>query len=123
KDSGRRLFRHLGELVPEVQEFLAAEEPRRLVVQSARPEIHLLPWEAMVDSKWRSVADTDLSVVHALDVFDERPVLPPAPLKVQGVFGPGTEKRTLAALEELAERISRRGTGRIAVVPSNGIPK
>jgi tetratricopeptide (TPR) repeat protein len=121
KDSGRRLFRHLGELGPELQAFLAAEEPRRLVVQSARPEIHLLPWEAMVDSKWRSVADTDLSVVHSIDVFDERPVLPTVPLRVQGVFGPGTEKRTLAALEELAERTARRGGGRI-LVTRNGLP-
>jgi len=122
KDCGRRLFRHLGELSPELQAFLAAEEPRRLVVQSGRPEIHLLPWEAMVDSKWRSVADTDLSVVHAIDVFDERPVAPAVPLKVQGIFGPGTERRTLQALDELAQRSASRGSGRILVLSTEGLP-
>ena len=123
KDSGRKLFRHLGDLSPELQAFLAAEEPRRLVVQSGRPEIHLLPWEAMVDSKWRSVADTDLSVVHSIDVFDERPVSPALPLKVQGVFGPGTERRTLKALDELQQRTTSRGGGRILVVSTDGVPK
>jgi tetratricopeptide (TPR) repeat protein len=123
KDSGRKLFRHLGDLSPELQAFLAAEEPRRLVVRSGRPEIHLLPWEAMVDSKWRSVADTDLSVVHSIDVFDERPVSPALPLKVQGVFGPGTERRTLKALDELEQRTTRRGGGRILVVSTDGVPK
>ena len=123
KDCGRRLFRHLGDLSPELQEFLAAEEPRRLVVQSGRPEIHLLPWEAMVDSKWRSVADTDLSVVHSIDVFDERPITPAVPLKVQGVFGPGTERRTRKALDELAQRTASRGGGRILVTSTDGVPK
>jgi tetratricopeptide (TPR) repeat protein len=122
KDCGRRLFRHLGNLSSELQAFLAAEEPRRLVVQSGRPEIHLVPWESMVDLKWRSVADTDLSVVHSLDVFDERPVVPAAPLRVQGVFGPRTQKRTLVALNELARRAESRGGGRICVLSSDGVP-
>ena len=123
KDCGRRLFRHLGDLSPELHAFLAAEDPRRLVVQSGRPEIHLLPWEAMVDPKWRSVGDTDLSVVHSIDVFDERPVSPVVPLEVQGIFGPGTERRTRKALDELLERTASRGAGRILVSCTDGMPK
>lgn len=116
KAAGRKLFRHLGELSPELQGFLVAEnEPRRLVILSQRPEIHLLPWEAMVDSQWRSVADSDLSVVHALETFDENPVAASIPLTVAGVFGPGTEKRTLGPLQELSERATNRGGGRIVV--------
>jgi tetratricopeptide (TPR) repeat protein len=116
KDAGRKLFRHLGEIAPALQAFLAPEnEPRRFVVLSRRPEIHLLPFEAMVDSQWRSVAETDLSVVHAVDLFDEQPTVEQAPLTIEGIFGPRTEKRTLKSLQALRERAQARSGGRILV--------
>src|SRR5579875_327439 len=44
---GRRLCQSLIQLSPSLADFLsAAGTPRRLVVETARPELHLLPWAA-----------------------------------------------------------------------------
>jgi len=122
KEAGRILHRHLSELAPELHEFLVRETgPRRLVIESQRPEIHLLPWEAMVDPQWRSLAESDISVVHGTDPFDEEPEVADVPLVVEGIFGPGTERRTLQPLRDLQEKAARQRKPRLIVTtPKDG---
>src|SRR5579875_1764899 len=58
----RRLYQSLAQISPELQEFLnAAGTPRRLVMQSTRPELHLLPWGGMVDEGGHFLAAGDIS--------------------------------------------------------------
>src|ERR1700757_2273730 len=60
-----RLYESLVDLSPALREFLGrAGDQRRLVIQTKRPELHLLPWAAMIDDTGAFVAAGDLSVVH-----------------------------------------------------------
>ena len=63
---GADLYQKLAGLSPKLREFLGETgTPRRLVIQTYRPELHLLPWSALYDEDGKYVADGDLSVVQA----------------------------------------------------------
>jgi tetratricopeptide (TPR) repeat protein len=102
-DAGRQLYEAIAAASPDLRSFL--EEfgaPRRLVVASDRPEIHRLPWEAMIDSRNQHIAQGDLSVVHAdLYQFDAVPYVASDTLRLVSHFGPGTEASTRDALRHL----------------------
>src|SRR5213593_2792616 len=91
KSAGRQMFFSLVQLHPSLRAYLADSGPRRLVISSGYPELHALPWEALIDEQWRHLACTDLSIVHASDVFEpvSEPVQPP--LTIAKIFGPETE--------------------------------
>jgi tetratricopeptide (TPR) repeat protein len=102
-DAGRRLYDGLAAIAPELATFLAnAGSPRRLVVASDRPEIHRLPWEALIDARNRHVADGDLSVVHALvNAFEPVPWSGSETVRVAAIFGPDTPGSTRDALARM----------------------
>src|SRR5579875_3413521 len=66
----RKLYQGLADLNPVLREFLnASGTPRRLVMETTRPELHLLPWAAMYDDAGHLLAAGDLSVVHCWQDF------------------------------------------------------
>jgi len=100
-DTGLRLYRTLCQS-KELALFLNAEPgPRRLVIESDRPEIHLLPWEAMLNDDDVSLAYEDISIVHSIDASELQPFISSSTVHLQAIFGPGTEKLSLRALQEL----------------------
>lgn len=103
-DAGRRLYDGLAGIAPELERFLAqAGSPRRLVIASDRPEVHRLPWEAMIDTGHRHVAQGDLSVVHAVvNAFEPVPWTSPETLRLTAILGPDTPGATRAALARMA---------------------
>jgi tetratricopeptide (TPR) repeat protein len=103
-DAGRQLYEAIAAASPDLRRFLEeAGTPRRLVIASDRPEIHRLPWEAMIDSRNQHVAESDLSVVHAdRDTFDTVPYVASDTLRLVSHFGPGTEASTRDALRQLS---------------------
>ena len=106
--TGKALYEKLWASSIELATFLAAGKgPRRLVIESDRPEIHQLPWEAMVDTDWHSIANADISVVRCRSGFNREPDLCRSPLRVRAMFGPGTEKRTASALNGLKRDAAR----------------
>jgi tetratricopeptide (TPR) repeat protein len=116
RDAGRQLHNCLCNMSPELSNFLRNDPgPRRLVIESRRPEIHQLPWEAMVDEKWRLLSELDISVVHSSETL----VLAPEPiartLVIQPIFGPATEQKTAEALKALGEEIARHRSQKILV--------
>ena len=103
-DAGRQLYEAIATANPVLRSFLEESgTPRRLVVASDRPEIHRLPWEAIIDSRRQSVAEGDLSVVHAdLNQFDAFPHVASQKLRLVFHFGPKTEESTRDALRQLS---------------------
>jgi tetratricopeptide (TPR) repeat protein len=99
-DAGRQLYEAIATASPKLRSFLEESgTPRRLVIASDRPEIHRLPWEAMIDSRRQNVAEGDLSVVHAdQNGFDAVPHVAREALHLAYHFGPGTEESTRDAL-------------------------
>ncbi|MGA7525360.1 MAG: hypothetical protein WBW84_23120 [Acidobacteriaceae bacterium] len=98
----RMLYQSLAELSPALRAFLdEAGTPRRLVIQTTRPELHLLPWAGMYDESGHMLAAGDLSVVQAWDEFDALPVATKSQLQLVKVLGQDTNQRTAAALEGL----------------------
>jgi len=60
-----QLYQSVVAVSPVLREFLGQSgEPRRLVIQTARPELHLLPWGALIDDTGAFLAAADLSVVQ-----------------------------------------------------------
>jgi hypothetical protein len=98
----RTLYQSLAQLSPALREFLGRTgEPRRLVIQTTRPELHLLPWAAMYDESGHPLAAADLSVVQAWKDFNELPVATASRLQLSKVLGADTNQRTAAALDAL----------------------
>src|SRR5215469_3095913 len=65
-----QLYQSLVTVSPAIREFLGrTEEPRRLVIQTTRAELHLLPWAAMIDDTGAFLAAGDLSVVQSWERF------------------------------------------------------
>ena len=118
RSAGRHLFASVAQLAPELRAFLADAGPRRLVIFTSRPELHALPWEAMIDEQWAHPASADLSIVHAADRFDPIPAPIEPPLSVRIVIGPRTERKTLPAIEGLLQRASAR---RIVRAPEGAV--
>jgi len=99
---GRMLYQSLAQLSPALRSFLdQAGTPRRLVIQTTRPELHLLPWAGMYDESGHLLAAGDLSVVQAWDDFDPLPVVTRGQLQLAKVVGQDTNQRTAAALQGL----------------------
>lgn len=113
QSAGRQLYAALAQLSPALRTFLSESTPRRLVILSGRPELHALPWEALIDEQWKHHACTGLSIVHAIDSFDPIPEPVRPPLRVQTMIGPGTRRLTEPALNALVEKASRRGDPRV----------
>ncbi|MBT9332394.1 CHAT domain-containing protein [Paracidobacterium acidisoli] len=98
----RSLYQALAQISPALREFLdRAGVPRRLVIQTTRPELHLLPWAAMYDESGHPLAAGDLSVVQSWQDFDELPVSMGSRLQLLKVLGADTNQRTAAALDSL----------------------
>jgi hypothetical protein len=98
----RTLYQSLAQLSPLLREFLGRTgEPRRLVIQTTRPELHLLPWAAMYDESGHLLAAGDLSVVQAWEDFSELPAATGSRLQLSKVLGADTNQRTAAALDAL----------------------
>jgi tetratricopeptide (TPR) repeat protein len=111
-DTGLRLYRALCQS-NHLASFLKSESgPRRLVIESDRPEIHLLPWEAMLNDDGLSLAYDDISIVHSLDAFEPQPYISGPTVHLLGLFGPATERLSFQALEELKQNAaSHLGSG------------
>ena len=100
---GRMLYQSLAQLSPALREFLSsAKVPRRLVIQTTRPELHLLPWGALYDESGNLLAAQDLSVVHSWKDFNQLPLSTGSHLQLLKVLGSDTNRRTAAALDALA---------------------
>src|SRR5271163_1074627 len=100
----RSLYQSLTQLSPALREFLdRAGVARRLVIQTTRPELHLLPWAAMYDDAGQLLAAGDLSVVQAWESFDELSLATGSRLHLLKVLGADTNLRTAAALEALQQ--------------------
>src|SRR5271168_1586330 len=70
----QQLYQNLAGLNPVLREFLGRTGvPRRLVIQTNRPELHLLPWAAIIDESGHFLAAGDLSVVQAWADFNIQP--------------------------------------------------
>jgi hypothetical protein len=98
----RTLYQSLAQLSPALREFLdSAGVPRRLVIQTTRPELHLLPWAALYDESGSLLAAGDLSVVQAWSDFNQLPLSTANRLQLLKVLGSDTNQRTAAALQAL----------------------
>ena len=99
-DAGNRLLQALRSLAPALADFLAEKGPRRLVIASARPEVHALPWEALADDALNSLATSDLSIVRSR-TFSTDARRSPQFLGIHSTFGPDTTREVLAAAESV----------------------
>ena len=89
---GYDLFLALASLTHDLADFLGAKSRRRLVIISARPEIHALPWEALSDRRLESAAVGDLSIVRCTQVFTTEPCVSPPLVHIHSKFGPEDRK-------------------------------
>ena len=105
---GADLYQKLAGLSPKLREFLTdTSTPRRLVIQTYRPELHLLPWSGLYDEDGKFVAAGDVSIVQAWDDFLLEAALFPADLKVLSDLRPDTPKNTERALKSLPREWTR----------------
>jgi tetratricopeptide (TPR) repeat protein len=91
-----------------LREFLGeAGEARRLVVQSTRPELHLLPWGAMIDDTGAFLAAGDLSVVQSWERFSYMESTTGNTLRLMSVMGTDTNQMTASSLKDLPAEIAK----------------
>jgi rhodanese-related sulfurtransferase len=122
RNCGRDLYRALAALSTDLANFLAQTgTPRRLVIQTTRPELHQLPWGALYDAQLSLLAAGDLSIVQTWgNVYDsDGTLLEPggfhldSPLSFSSTvnlvtkFGNDVQKSTLGALAMLPPEITR----------------
>jgi hypothetical protein len=104
-----KLYASLLALAPTVPEWRAFLEssgvPRRLVIQTTRPELHLLPWAAMFDTNGRLLAAGDLSVVQSWQDFSTVSTTTGSHLRLLKVLGADTSRATAEALKNLPPEI------------------
>jgi tetratricopeptide (TPR) repeat protein len=109
---GYDLFQALANLAPELADFLGVKTRRRLVITSARPEIHALPWEALSDRRLESVTVGDLSIVRCTQVFTTEPCLSPPLVHIYSKFGPDTNDDVLRSAQSVrVSNVSGRPVG------------
>src|SRR5580658_10776307 len=102
----QQLYQSLVALSPVMREFLGRQGvPRRLVIQTSRPELHLLPWAAMIDDSGSFLAAGDLSVVQAWSNFNTLPAITENTLQLMTILGSDTNLVTAASLEGLPPEI------------------
>ncbi len=109
RDLGAQLYEALADLSPALAAFLKLTAvPRRLVIQTRRPELHLLPWGAMVDADGQNLAESDCSVVQAWDRFAfDKPLHFSDSINLVEEFGIDTRARTAGSLAVLPPEITR----------------
>lgn len=99
---GQQLYQGLVELNPALREFLGRDGmARRLVIQTTRPELHLLPWGALIDDSGHFLAAGDLSVVQAWSGFTAMPAMTDDVLALMTVLGLDTNQMTAGSLQGL----------------------
>jgi len=106
QDLGTALFTALSGLNKEMTAFLSpgaggGATARRLVLQTQRTELHLLPWGAMCDGDGKLLASGDLSIVQAWDDFSDSQTMTKSRLTLTRVQGPGTSNATTNALSQV----------------------
>ncbi|WP_263373023.1 coiled-coil domain-containing protein [Granulicella aggregans] len=106
QDLGTALFTALSGLNKEMAAFLAAGSEsgavaRRLVIQTQRTELHLLPWGAICDGDGKLLASHDLSIVQSWDDFSDSQTMTKSRLTLTRVEGIGTSGATANALTQL----------------------
>jgi hypothetical protein len=102
----QQLYLGLVSLNPVLREFLGRTGvPRRLVIQTSRPELHLLPWAALIDDSGRFLAAGDLSVVQAWSNFTTMASSTNNTLQLMTVLGDDTNLVTAASLQGLPPEI------------------
>src|SRR5437762_3136980 len=100
------LYASLVAVSPVMRDFLGRMgEPRRLVIQTTRPELHLLPWAAMIDDTGAFLAAGDLSVVHSWANFTLMESTTGNTLHLMTVLGTDTNQVTASSLEGLPKEI------------------
>jgi len=101
-----QLYQSLVTVSPALRDFLGQTgEARRLVIQTTRPELHLLPWGAMIDDTGAFLAAGDLSVVQSWQRFSAMDTTTGNTLQLMKVLGSDTNQVTAPALEELPGEI------------------
>jgi hypothetical protein len=100
RNIGLQLYNALVALSVPLQTFLdKSGTPRRLVIQSTRPELHLLPWGALFDNGGNFLAAGDLSIVQSWNDFSQAVAVTQSKLTVLRVMGEDTPGATIAGLE------------------------
>jgi len=103
---GMSLYKNLAALNPELQSFLnETASPRRLVIQTTRPELHLLPWGALYAGGGNLLCAADLSIVQSCDRFSESLAVTQSRLNLLRVAGDDTNAATANALRRLPPEI------------------
>ncbi len=103
-----QLYQSLVAVSPAMRDFLAdAGTPRRLVVQTRRPELHLLPWAAMIDDTGSFLAGGDLSVVQSWENFNLMESTTGNTLQLMAVLGTDTNQMTASSLAVLPPEITQ----------------
>jgi hypothetical protein len=108
--SGPRLYRTRAAELGLAEFLQQSGQARRLVIQTKRPEIHTLPWGALVGPDSKLAAAGDLSIVQAWENFDERAVVATgASLSLTVDIGADTQRSTASILKKLPEEIRQNG--------------
>jgi tetratricopeptide (TPR) repeat protein len=102
----QQLYQSLVAVNSVLRDFLGQSGvPRRLVIQTTRPELHLLPWAAIIDDAGFFLAAGDLSVVQTCENFTLAENTTGNTLRLMKVLGTDTNLVTAAALESLPPEI------------------
>jgi tetratricopeptide (TPR) repeat protein len=103
---GQQLYQGLVGLSPALREFLGRDGvARRLVIQTTRPELHLLPWGALIDDTGHFLAAGNLSVVQSWSEFSTMPTMTEDMLQLMTVLGIDTNLMTAGSLQGLPPEI------------------
>src|SRR5438067_2504293 len=101
-----QLYQSLVAVSPVLRDFVGqATEPRRLVIQTTRPELHLLPWGAMIDDTGAFLAAGNLSVIQCWEKFSWMDSTTGNTLRMMTVLGTDTSQVTASSLESLPGEI------------------
>src|SRR4051794_1001378 len=101
-----QLYQNLVAVSPVLRDFVGEPgEPRRLVIQTTRPELHLLPWGALVDDTGAFLAAGNLSVVQCWEKFSAMDLATGNTLRMMTVVGTDTNQVTVSSLQGLPGEI------------------
>src|SRR5579862_4319943 len=101
-----QLYESLVAVSPVMRDFLGQTGgPRRLVIQTTRPELHLLPWAAMIDDTGAFLAAGDLSVVQSWANFSLMESTTANSLLLMKVLGTDTNQVTASSLDDLPAEV------------------
>ena len=102
QDIGTSLYKALCGLSEQLKAFLNRNGvSRRLVIQTQRTELHLLPWGGMCDLGGKLLAAGNLSIVQAWDDFSDSQTVTQSRLTLTRVAGRATSQVTADALATL----------------------